>query len=134
MANNTKKIEEISGSNMLKIIKGSIIAIMLSLVLLLIFALLLAYTNVPESIISPVIIVISASSILVGSFMSSIKIKKQGIVNGGIVGGIYMAVLYLLSSMVQNDFGVNSYAIIMIAASILAGCFGGILGVNMKRK
>ena len=134
MANNTKKIEEIAGSNMLKIIKGSIIAIMLSLVLLLIFALLLAYTNVPESIISPVIIVISAISILVGSFMSSIKIKKQGIVNGGIVGGIYMAVLYLLSSMVQNDFGVNSYAIIMIAASILAGCFGGILGVNMKRK
>jgi len=35
--------------------------------------------------------------------------------------------------MVQQDFGVNTYTIIMIACSIVAGCFGGILGVNMKR-
>lgn len=134
MINNTKKIENITQNNMLKIIKGSIIAIILSIVFLFVFALLLAYTNVSENIISPVIIVISSISILVGSFISSIKIKKQGIVNGGIVGGIYIVVLYLLSSMVQNDFRVNTYAIVMIAVSILAGCVGGILGVNMKRK
>lgn len=86
MANNVKKIESINQYSFMKIVKGSIIAILLSLILLLILALLLAYTNMPESVITPSIIVISAISILVGSFFSSIKIKKQGIINGGIVG------------------------------------------------
>ena len=133
MANNVKKIENANQSSIIKIIKGSITAILLSLILLVILALLLAYTNVPESIITPTIIVISALSILIGSFISSIKIKKPGIINGGIVGGIYIITLYILSSMVQKDFGINTYAIIMIISSILAGCVGGVVGVNMKK-
>lgn len=120
-------------NNFIKIITGSGVAISISIILLLILAISLAYTNVPESIIAPSIIVISAFSILIGSFLSSMKIRKQGIINGGIVGVTYIITLYLLSSLVQQDFGVNIYAIIMIVCSIVAGCFGGILGVNMKR-
>lgn len=120
MANHTKKIEEISQNNWVRIIKGSVLAMILSIIMLVVLALLLAYTGVPESIISQAIIVISAISILVGSFISSMKIKKQGIINGAIVGAIYMIALYLLSSLVQNDFGVNNYAIAMMVASILA--------------
>ena len=120
MANHTKKIEEISQNNWVRIIKGSVLAMILSIIMLVVLGLLLAYTGVPESIISQAIIVISAISILVGSFISSMKIKKQGIINGGIVGAIYIIALYLLSSLVQNDFGVNNYAITMMVASILA--------------
>lgn len=69
MANNVKKIESINQYGFTKIIKGSITAILLSLVLLLILALLLAYTDVPENIIAPCIIVISGISILVRQFL-----------------------------------------------------------------
>jgi len=73
-------------NSFVKIIIGSGVAILMSILLLLIIAILLAYTNVPESIIAPSIIIVSALSILVGSLLSSIRIRKQGIINGGIVG------------------------------------------------
>ena len=49
------------------IAKGVGIALLASLILLLVFAIVLTYTNVSENIINPVIIVITAISILIGS-------------------------------------------------------------------
>ena len=73
---NVKKLEEGSkSSNLLKIIKGSIISIVLTLILLLITTLILTYTNVSENIIPTAIIAISAISILIGSILSSMNIK-----------------------------------------------------------
>ena len=51
----------------------------------------------------------------------SMSFKKKGIINGGIVGFIYISLLYLLSSIVEVGFSVNIYAIIMITLSILSG-------------
>ena len=129
----SKKIENIGENNIVKILKGSGIAVIISIVLLIGVALLLAYTSIPESIISYAIIIICIISILVGSMLSSIKIKKQGIINGGAVGIIYIEVLYLLSSLIEKDFGLNGYSLAMIAAACLAGCIGGIIGVNLKK-
>lgn len=128
-----KQVEAATQNNFVRVLTGSGVAIGLTLIILLIFALLLAYTDMSETIITPVVIVTSSISILMGSIMSSRKIRKQGLINGGFVGLIYILVIYLLSSMIQKDFGVNMYSIIMIIACILAGCLGGIIGVNQKR-
>lgn len=77
-------------NNIVKVIKGSIIAFLISIMLLFIFASLLVYTNIQENTIKPVVIIISIISILVGSSLSSIKIKRKGIVNGALVGTIYI--------------------------------------------
>ena len=73
-------------SNMSYIIKGIVLSIIFTLVSLLIFAAVLTYTELSEKTISPVIIVVSALSILIGSSISTIKIKKYGLLNGAIVG------------------------------------------------
>ncbi len=67
--------------NGIRIVKGSIVAILLSLILLFLLACLLTYTNLQENIMSPVIIVISAISIFVGSSISTLKIKKNGLIS-----------------------------------------------------
>ena len=128
-----KSIETVAQNNFVRIIKGSIVSIVITLIALFVFALLLAYTNMPENMITPVVIVVSSISILIGSIISSRKIRKQGLINGGFVGLVYIITIYLLSSMIQKDFGVNTYSIIMIVACVLAGCFGGIRGVNQRR-
>ena len=69
--------------NLINIIRGSAISIILTLVLLFIFSLILTYTNIQESMMAPVVIIITAISILVGSSISSLKIRKKGIINGG---------------------------------------------------
>lgn len=70
------------------ILKGIAIAMALTIILLIIFSAILAYTNISENTITPVIIVITAISILLGSSIGNMKIKKNGILNGGLIGRI----------------------------------------------
>lgn len=118
--------------NVIRIVKGSITAIILTLILLLIFAILLTYTKLQENLINPVIIVISGISILIGSSISTLKINKNGLLNGSLVGLIYIITIYLISSIILANFKINLYSAIMIFVSIIMGMIGGIIGVNLK--
>lgn len=119
-------------NNIIKILKGSILAIVISIILLVIFAIVLTYTNFNENMTPTVIIIITAISILIGSQITASSIKKNGVLNGIAVGLIYVLFLYLMSSTISKNFSLNNYAIIMIAASIAIGGLGGIIGVNRK--
>ena len=119
-----------SGNNIKKIVKGSIISIVITLIALVIFAGFLTYTSISESTIPTVTIIIAVISILIGSSLSMTTIRKNGIVNGAIIGLIYIAVIYLLSSIIEKDFSLNKYSMAMIISSALAGALGGIIGVN----
>lgn len=114
------------------IAKGVGIALLSTFILLLIFSLLLTYTEMSEIIINPVIIVITAISILIGSSIGNIKIKKNGLLNGGIIGAVYILTIYLISSILNWEFGLNLQSIIMIAIGMIFGILGGIIGVNKK--
>lgn len=118
--------------NIVRILKGTITAIILSLILLLIFAIILTYTAISENVIKPVIIVISGISILVGSSISTLTIKKNGMINGCLVGLIYILSLYLISSIIVSVFSINLYSLIMIVVCIITGMIGGVIGVNLK--
>ena len=121
-----------SGNNIKKILKGSIISMLITIIALLIFASLLTYTSMSEATIPAVIIVISIISILIGITICMAKVKKNGIVNGALIGLIYIMLIYLLSSIIQGNFAINIYSIIMIIGSTLAGAVGGIIGVNRR--
>lgn len=118
----------------IRIASGITISILLTLVLLFIFSIILTYTEVSESTITPVIIGITGVSILAGSSITTAKIKQKGIINGMIVGGIYIFLIYLISSILSTGFSLNIYSGIMMIIGILAGAIGGIVGVNLKWK
>lgn len=118
--------------NLLRVIKGSLLAIIISLIALLAYAAILTYTNVSESTITPVIIVIAGISILIGSYISNLKIKKQGMLNGALVGLIYMLSIYIISSIALTGFTFNISSIIMILVGMIMGIIGGIIGVNLS--
>ncbi len=119
-------------ANIIRIIKGSITAIVITLILLFIFSIILTYTSIKESAMSPVVIVITAVSILIGSSISTLKIKKMGLVNGALVGLIYILTIYVISSITGLGFALQLQTIIMMLAAIGAGMIGGIIGVNLK--
>lgn len=123
-------MENVKENTYIKIFKGLIMSFTITLIGILIFALILTYSNIAENTIPIVIIGISFISILIGSTISTRKISKNGMINGGIIGGIYIAILYLISSIVNTGFSVNIYTIFMIILGIIAGLVGGILGIN----
>lgn len=125
-------VKENNSNGIVIILKGSLISIIATIVLLMIFAAVLTYSNINENSMPTVIIVVTALCILVGSQITTSKIKRNGIVNGALVGGIYILALYLISSIISKDFSLNIYSIIMMATSVLIGGIGGIIGVNKK--
>ncbi len=114
------------------IAKGVGIALLTTFILLFIFAAILTYTEISETITNPVIIVITAISILIGSSIGNIKMKKNGLLNGALIGGIYIFTIYLISSILNWRFGLEIQSIIMIIIGMIFGILGGIIGVNKK--
>ena len=112
------------------ITKGFCVSIISTIIALSIFALLLTFTNVEEETIEPIVIIIKAISILMGSSIFTKMIKSRALVNGVILGAIYMLAIYLISSQINSNFSLNYESIIM---GIVCGIIGGIIGIN-KRK
>lgn len=114
------------------ILKGVEISLISTFIMLIIFSIILTYTNIQESVINPVIMIITAISILIGSSLGNTKIRKNGMVNGGLIGGIYIIIIYLISSILNWKFSLNIQSIIMIITAVVFGILGGIIGVNKK--
>ena len=70
-----EKTEGIHLENIGRVFKGSLIAIAMTIVALVLFAAILTYTSVGESLIS----------ICISSLLMARKIKKNGIVYGGVI-------------------------------------------------
>ena len=114
------------------IIRAGGIAIVITLALLFIFSILLTYTKISENTIPTVVIIISGLSILIATSIETKRLKKNGIITGGLIGLIYIFLIYLLSSIITKNFGLNTSSIIMCMTSIILGCLGGIIGINQK--
>lgn len=125
-----KAVTEKDNNIVTKIVEGIFISFIVSLICIFIFSTILTYTDISEGTIPIVIIVLSFISILVGSIVSMRKISKNGMINGGIIGGIYVILLYFISSILNTGFELNVYTIIMIILGIISGIIGGIIGVN----
>ncbi len=125
-------MEESGTKNLLNIIKGVIISIICTIIFLLIFSILLTYTNISETVRTPVIIIITATSIFIGSSIGNIKMKKNGLINGALIGGIYLLSIYLMSGIINQNFSLSVQSLIIIVSGMICGMFGGIIGVNKR--
>lgn len=110
------------------IIKGIIISFLFTAISLIVFSLLLTYTSLSEDTIKPVIITLTGISILIGSSIGTRKLKKNGLLNGAIIGASYIILLYLISSIISSNFSLSIMSLIMI----IAGLIGGILRRNNR--
>lgn len=124
------KVKE--NNNIATIAKGIGISLLITVIALIIFSIILTYTNIEENVINPVIMIITAISILIGSSIENTKLKKNGLINGGMIGGCYILIIYLISSILNWKFALNVNSLIMIVAAIIFGILGGIIGVNRK--
>lgn len=127
---NNVQIEN-NNNGILRITKGLSISFIISLISIFLFSIILTYSNISEKIIPTVIIVLTFISVFVGAIFSTKRVNKNGMLNGGIIGGGYVLLLYLISSIINTGFNLNMYTILMIILGIIAGLIGGIVGINL---
>ena len=58
--------------------------------------------------------------------------KKNGMLNGALIGGIYLLSVYILSGIIYQNFSLTTQSLIIIVFGMICGMFGGIIGVNKK--
>ncbi len=97
-------------------------------------ALLLTYTPLSESLISPIVILTSVISVIIAGASASREIRHRGLLTGALTGILYSIILYLFSSLAGESIAVSPYILIMTAVSLFAGSVGGILGINLSGK
>ena len=115
------------------VLKGVLLTCVLNILFILVYATILAYTDVAESTIPTVMFVINLVGIFIASSISAIKIKSNGLKYGGLIGFVYIIVLYLLGAFTSVGFALSSYSIATIIFNILIGMVGGIIGVNLAK-
>lgn len=119
-------------SRLKDVFKGVGYAFILTVICLSIFSALLTYTDLNENLIPPVVIVVTGICILVGSLIVNKKRNKNGVLNGIIIGIVYISFIYIISSIVSDGkFYFNIGALFMMLVGIVGGAIGGLIGVNI---
>lgn len=115
------------------ITKGTLIALCTSLVLVLVFAFILKFTNISDSVINPINQVIKGVSIFLGVFIGLKKCKELGLVSGLLIGFIYTLLAFVVFSLLSGSF---VFDITLLTDSVFGAVIGaicGIISVNIKK-
>lgn len=118
----------------LRILKSVGMAYVITLFIFVVLAIILSYTEFPETMVPSVVVVGTLISIMFAGTSIARKARTRGWLNGAIAGLTYMVVLYLISSLTVADFRIDQYVIFMLLAGLGAGALGGIVGINLKKR
>ena len=116
-------------------LKEYTIYISLSLILGIIFScligVLLAYTNINDSMIGTLVFTGTAISIFIGSTLLNRKFKRKGYLYGLLFGLIFFILIYTFSSLLSSALIFNTTVLIYLIMALVSGIIGGIIGVNI---
>jgi len=115
------------------LLRGTVIAVLASLALVLIFALVVNLTDVPEVVIAPVNQAIKIISVLLGCLIG-IKEKKQGVFKGALIGLTYTFLSILIFGLISNTIKFNAMSLIDVALGIVIGAISGVIAVNVRKR
>lgn len=111
--------------------EGVLRGFIITVVLLLIFAVVMTFTEVSEKASSTFYLVTTILSIMYGSIYAVRKIKRRGWLVGIIVTILYLLVLYIVSIVSGNSAVIGTDGIPRILLAIIVGALSGIIGINL---
>ncbi len=114
-------------------LKATAFGSVLMLILIIIFSAILAYTNISDGLISTFSYLSIILGALTGGYLTSYKIRRQGIFNG-LVSAIILLFAVILIKLIVG--GADTFSVRFLLCSlvtIVSGIIGGVFGVNSKR-
>ena len=114
------------------VLTAVLFATLISLALVLIFAIVIRFANVENKAIMPVNVAIKILSLLVGVLLA-FKNPQNGLVKGAISGLLYMLFTFLIFSAL-NGFKDVTFSWIDLITLPVAGAISGIIKVNLKSR
>ena len=116
------------------VLLGVLIAYAITCIFFIGCALALTYSSLAEESVPTVMLVAVAVSVVVAGFDAAKGAEKNGWLWGMVAGFLYAVILICIETWVSNGFTVDSRTITSIALSIAGGGFGGVIGINFRKK
>ncbi|WP_434296340.1 TIGR04086 family membrane protein [Clostridium sporogenes] len=113
------------------IVQGLLRAIIITVIMLLIFAVILTFKDIGEKISSIIYLLITILSIMYGTIYAVRKINKKGWLIGLVISIMYMAIIYIISIVSGNTLTFGSDRFIRIFLALILGILSGMLGINI---
>ena len=123
------KSSNIQENLLISFIKGLIVSMLVSFVLVIFLALSIKWFSLSENLISPLNLAIKTISVLVGSIIA-IKGDSKGLVKGVIFGILYVALAFSCFSFLAKSFTFDLSLLLDIIFASIAGGIVGIIKVN----
>lgn len=117
----------------LKVLKASVFGVFISLVLVLIFAIILRFTNLSNNLIRPINTVIKGLSILIATIFVCKGATSKMWLKGLFVGLVYFLLSFLVFSALDGSFVVNITTLTDFVFELVAGLFSGIICSIFKK-
>lgn len=115
------------------IVKGAFFAVFVSLILVLIFAFIVQFSNMSEKAISPVNQIIKIISILAGVFFCLRKVQSKTLLKGILVGLLYVILSFFVFSILDGTFKISVSIFIDFLFGAIVGGVGAVL-FNLIKK
>lgn len=131
---NTKLQTSKNRGAVMSVVSGTVVAICLTLVFILLFALLIRFFNIPDGVIFPVNQVIKVVSMFIGAVIFLKKQNNRGFLKGLVLGLCYYILSFIVFSILQGSFSVTLSNVIDLLLTTLMGGIIGIIVVNVIRK
>ena len=126
--------ENIKRKNILfDVIKGSLTAVSITLILILLFAVLVRFLNISDGWIFPINQVIKVISLIFGVVVILKNNREKGFLKGLFLGAFYFVLSFFVFSILQGNF---AFAMKNLYDFILTTLMGGLIGiifVNIKK-
>ena len=129
----TERIKNNSGF-IISGLKGSLIAVVISLVGILFFAFLIKLFGIKDNFLRPVNQVIKAVSILFGVFIGVKKQREKGLVLGILIGLCYTLIAFFVFSALNGSFNIDKTLLNDVLFGGIMGGICGIIAVNVGKK
>lgn len=127
---NNQLFHQLRSNTWLILLKGILLALLFSLVMILVIALLLHLTALPERMAPYLVYAVGIAAILWGSAYAARKIGSRGWLNGGSVGVIYVLLMLGGGLIVVEDMAIGWSLVVKIFLGFIFGAAGGMWGVN----
>ena len=115
----------------LRYLKATLVALIATFACIIIFAFVIKWCNLSDSIIAPVNLVIKGLSVFLGALILT-KGSKKGLINGIVFALVYTLISFLLFSILSGEFSLGLGLVLDFCFSAVVGAIGGIIGVNRK--
>lgn len=113
----------------LSFIKGLIVSMLISFILIIILALSIKWFSLSEKLISPLNLVVKTISVLVGSIIA-IKGETKGLIKGVIFGFLYVSLAFGCFSFLAKSYTFDLSLLLDVIFACVAGGTVGIIKVN----